>query len=217
MAETALTLSPPHLLKLIEIHEPAFERGLRDAERHEQQKPEVHLGRDRRALDRLLRHEIDQAVMVLKERRPIEEFVYQLGVIAHLTGDLNHPFHIGVDDLMDGKRIDFEQYLERRRERFPTVFYGLEKGRVLDRVIRRAQIRTLGYEPLLRSEYFRDGSSRWSRQFDDRSTAFAIASLTWSHTISDLVNIYFELWRRVGGDVRKAERLQPGLLKGGPN
>ncbi|MDX1583599.1 MAG: hypothetical protein R3338_08370 [Thermoanaerobaculia bacterium] len=217
IARTAFRISPPHLVKLAEIHEGAFEQGMRDAARHEQERLAVHLGADRGALERLLRREIDQAVQIMRERRPIEEFVYQLGVVAHLTADLNHPIHVGSDERLDAKRIDYEQYLERRRARFPTVFYGIESPRTLDRVIRRARARSRTYEPLLRSEYFRGGASRWSRQFDDRSTAFAIASLSWSHSVSDLVNIYYEIWRQVGGDTGNASLLRPGLLKGGPN
>lgn len=217
MTQAALELGPPSLERLAEIHEKALEEGLRDAARHEQQSMDLHLGTDRTALERLLRREIDQAVLVMKERRPIEELVYQLGVIGHLTGDLNQPVHLGDDEKLESRRGDYEQYLERRRPRFPTVFYGIEQTRPVDRVIRRAQVRARSYEPLLRAEYFRDGQERWSRQFDDRSTAFAIASLSWSHTVSDLTNIYYELWRQAGGDVRKASRLRPGLVKGGPN
>lgn len=217
MAEAALMLGPPNVSQLVSIHERSFEEGLRDAARHENQELGVHLGNDRTALERLLRSEIDRAVKIMKNREPVEEFVYQLGVIAHLTGDLNHPFHLGVDDDLDGRRDDYEQYLERRRERFPTVFYGIERDRVIDRVIRGGQARARSFTPLLRYEYFGKGSARWSRQFDDRSTAFAVASLSWSHSVSDLVNIYYELWRQAGGDVRKAARLRPGVVKGGLN
>lgn len=218
IADAALLLGPPHLSHLISIHEGSFEEGLRDAAVHEQQALEVHLGSDRTALEQLLRREIDQAVMIMKNREPIEHFVYQLGVIAHLTGDLNHPIHVGADAMLDTRRTDFEQYLERRRPRFPTVFYGIERDRPLDRVIRRSQARSRSFSPLLRNEYFGKGAERWSRQFDDRSTAFAVASLSWSHSVTDLTNIYYELWRRSGGDVRKAARLRSGVVvKGGSN
>lgn len=215
IAQAGLELGPEHLQQLARLHERAFEQGLLDAARHEQQNLEAHLGTDRTRLEALIRKEIDQAVLVIKERRPIEELVYQLGVLAHLAGDLNHPFHLGEDPMLDGRRIDYEQYVDRRRERFPTVFYGIEKDRALDRVLRRGALRVRSYEPLLRNEYFKNGEERWSRQFDDRSTAFAIGSLSWSHSVSDLVNIYYHLWERAGGDVRKARRLRPGIVRGG--
>lgn len=217
LAKSALELAPPALDHLVNIHHRSFDQGLLDAARHEQQQLEVHLGSDRTALERFLRTEIDEAVQIMKERRPIEDFVYQLGVIAHFAGDLNNPFHIGSNPELDERRVDYEQYLERRQSRFPTVFYGIERDRVIDRVIRRSQLRARSYSPLLHYEYFGKGEERWSRQFDDRSTAFAIASLSWSHSISDLVNIYYEVWRRAGGDVRKAARLRPGVVKGGRN
>lgn len=215
LAHAALDLGPPNIQYLVSIHQRAFEEGLTDAARHEQQSPDLHLGADRTGLERLLRKEIEQAVLIMKKRDPIEHFVYQLGVIAHLTGDLNNPFHLGADPELDSRRADFEQYLERRRARFPTVFYGIEPDRAVDRVIRRSQARARSFSPLLHYEYFGKGEERWSRQFDDRSTAFAVASLSWSHSVSDLVNIYYELWGEAGGDVRKAARLRRGVVKGG--
>lgn len=217
LATAALELGPPDLARLAVIHERALEQGLVDAARHEQQAIETHLGVDRGPLERLLKNEMDEAVRVMKERRPIEELVYQLGVIAHLTGDLNHPIHLGREQRMDGRRNDFEQYLERSLRKFPTVFYGIEPSRSPERVIRQARARAETYEPLLRSQYFGQGEERWSRQFDDRSTAFAIASLSWSHAVTDLTNIYYIIWQRAGGDVRRADRLRPGVVsrKGG--
>ncbi len=214
LASASLELGPPNIRQLVAIHERSFEEGLRDAARHEQQFPELHLGGDRTALERLLRKEIDEAVSIMKRRDPIEMFIYQLGVIAHLAGDLNHPIHLGVDTELETRRDDFEQYLERRRPKFPTIFYGIERDRPIDRVIRKSQLRAQAFSPLLENEYFGRGGSRWSREFDDRSTAFAIASLSWSHSVSDLVNIYYEIWRQAGGDVRNAARLRRGLVKG---
>ncbi|MBW3670404.1 MAG: hypothetical protein KY432_01890 [Acidobacteria bacterium] len=215
MAEAALELGPPNVAQLVAIHERSFEEGLLDGARHEQQALEAHLGRDRTALEGILRREIEQAVKIMKTRDPIEHFVYQLGMIAHLTGDLNHPFRLGTGDELESRRSDFEQYLERRRVKFPTVFYGMERDRAVDRVIRKGHARSLSFAPLLHYEYFEKGEERWSRQFDDRSTAFAVASLSWSHTVSDLVNIYYEIWRQAGGDVRKAGLLRPGVVRGG--
>jgi hypothetical protein len=212
LARAALELGPPDLARLAVIHERALEEGLLDAARHEQQSVVTHLGVDRRPLESLLQREIDEAVAIMKNRRPVEELVYQLGVIAHLTGDLNHPIHLGREERMDGRRSDFEQYMERSLPRFPTVFYGIEPTRSPERVIRQARARAEKYEPLLRSQYFGRGEERWSRQFDDRSTAFAIASLSWSHAVTDLTNIYYIVWQRAGGDVRRADRLRPGVV-----
>jgi hypothetical protein len=57
-------------------------------------------------------------------------------------------------------------------------------------------------------EYFRFGTRRTATDFDDRSTAFGVASLCYSHAVSDAVNLYYYIWREAGGDVRAASALR---------
>ena len=63
------------------------------------------------------------------------------------------------------------------------------------------------------SEYFPTGSEpRTSSDFDDRSTAFGVASVCYSHAVTDLVNLYFYIWKEAGGDVRAATAMRSGNL-----
>ena len=57
-------------------------------------------------------------------------------------------------------------------------------------------------------EYFRGGHRRTSSEFDDRSTAFGVASICYSHAITDIVNLYYYIWKEGGGDVRSAPSMQ---------
>jgi hypothetical protein len=61
-------------------------------------------------------------------------------------------------------------------------------------------------------EYFREGVQRTSTDFDDRSTAFGVASVCYSHAVTDLVNLYYHIWRQAGGDVRSAAVMRRGNL-----
>jgi hypothetical protein len=80
--------------------------------------------------------------------------------------------------------------------------------RYLDNVFHRSST----FYPLLSEEYFRYGSRRSAAEFDDRSTAFGVASVCYSRSVSDLVNIYYYIWREAGGDVRRAAVMQRGNL-----
>jgi len=72
--------------------------------------------------------------------------------------------------------------------------------------------RTAKLYPLIDEEYFRFGERRSSADFDDRSTAFGVASVAYSHAVTDLVNLYYYIWREAGGDVRSAAAMKSGNL-----
>ena len=95
---------------------------------------------------------------------------------------------------------------------FPTVFYGLDSDFHLGSFLDRTFARGVRFYPLIGEEYFRFGERRSSADFDDRSTAFGVASVAYSHAVTDLVNIYYYIWRQAGGDVRSAVVMKSGNL-----
>src|SRR5688572_33206692 len=72
--------------------------------------------------------------------------------------------------------------------------------------------RSAKFYPLVASEYFRDGERRTSAAFDDRSTAFGVASISYSRAVTDVVNLYYFIWKEAGGDVRSAAVMRDGNL-----
>ena len=96
--------------------------------------------------------------------------------------------------------------------RFATVFYGLDSGFHLGSYLDRTFSRTSKFYPLMSEEYFRFGERRSSAEFDDRSTAFGVASVCYSHAVTDLVNLYYYIWREAGGDVRTAPLMRGSNL-----
>jgi len=161
----------------------------------------VHL-RDR------IEKETAAIVMLLRTKQPMQQVVFRLGMLAHLVGDANNPWHVATDDELESSHLDFEHYFERRMERFPTVFYGLDPRFALPQYLDRTLHRTAGYAPLMTEEYFRGGSRHTSSDFDDRSTAFGVASICYSHAITDIVNVDYYIWREAGGDVRSAASMR---------
>lgn len=214
IASKATQLAPPDMRLLIEKYPAEFQRGIDDARRAETQ--ELHffyLNRKHGQLPNRIQREVRTSIGIMRERRPVASFVESLGTIAHLVGDANNPFKASdADSRMSASQSDFETYLERRLTAMPTIFYGLSEPFELQPFIAGSVTRSAGYYPLLREEYFRHGRRRTSAEFDDRSTAFGVASLSYSHAVTDLVNVYYHIWKEVGGDVRSAAAMRRGTL-----
>jgi len=196
---------------LITKYDQDFVRGLELAHRAE---GEAHRRvRDEGQLTKLIEAEIQRSIILIRKERQVGPFVERLGYIAHLLADTNNPFHVSdADPRLKSVQSDYEAYFERRMATFPTVFYGLRINRdvpaYLDGVVRRTE----AFYPLLSEEYFRGGRTRSSREFDDRSTAYGVASISYSRAVTDIINVYYYIWREAGGDVRSAAVLRKGNL-----
>jgi hypothetical protein len=185
IAKKAAALAPADLRTMIERYHSDYQKGLSRAITTS-------------ALRGQIEAEMNAAIGIVRTRRPMSELVEHLGVLAHLVADANTPAH-----------GDFEQYFEHRMTKFPTVFYGLDSNFDVQRYFDRTFNRTSRFHPLVESEYERAASSQ---AFDDRSTAFGVASVCYSHAVTDLVNLYYYIWKEAGGDVRSASGLRRGNL-----
>jgi hypothetical protein len=152
---------------------------------------------------------------MIRKGDPMADVIQRLGVLAHLVADANNPFHVANDAPRHSEtRNDFETYFERRLVKFPTVFYGLDPAFRLNRYLDRTFARSAKFYPLMRGEYARGGHAA---VFDDRSTAFGVASISYSRAVTDLVNIYYYIWKEAGGDVRSAAVMRGGNLSWNAN
>jgi len=219
IAARAAALAPADLKLIIDKYDEEYQQGLERAEADEGS--DIHhyfpLSRSGKLRERI---EGDTAgiIRLVRTNAPMSQIVERLGILAHLVADANNPFHVSHDDpRLDLSHNDFEAYFERRMARFPTVFYGVESSFQLSSYLDQTFARTSGYYPLIAEEYFRDGDDepRTSADFDDRSTAFGVASVCYSHAVTDLVNLYYYIWREAGGDVRSATVLRPAARSNG--
>jgi len=214
IANKAGSLAPPDLRMLIERFGGEYKRGLTRAQSDEGS--DIHhyfvlsrQGRLREGIER----ETRLAISMIRKGDPMSDVVERLGILAHLVADANNPFHVANDDArLSETHNDFETYFERRLSKFPTVFYGLDPQFRLNAYLDKTFARSASFYPLVREEYFRGGARRTSADFDDRSTAFGVASVSYSRAVTDLVNLYFHIWKEAGGDVRSAAVLRGGNL-----
>ena len=214
IAKKAAALAPPDLKMLIERFDTEYKHGLARAQADEGTESHHYFvlsrkGRLRERIEKETRATID----AVRKGDPMHSVVERLGGLAHLVADANNPFHVSNDDpKLAASHNDYEQYFERRLSKFPTVFYGLDPKFTMSGWLDRTFARSAKFYPLVREEYFRDGSLRTSAAFDDRSTAFGIASISYSRAVTDLVNLYYYIWKEAGGDVRSAAVMRDGNL-----
>ncbi len=214
IAMKAAALAPPDLSMLLTKFESDYKAGLVRAQSDEGS--DVHhyfvLSRKGR-LREGIEHETRLAIQMIRKGDPMNEVIQRLGILAHLVADANNPFHVSNEDPRLGEsHNDFETYFERRLSKFPTVFYGLESNFELSKFLDATFARSAKFYPLMSEEYFRGGMRRTSADFDDKSTAFGVASVSYSRAVTDLVNLYFYIWKEAGGDVRSRAVLRGGNL-----
>jgi hypothetical protein len=214
IAKKSAALAPPDLRMLLQRFENDYQRGLETAQSDEGSETHHYfvLSRQGRLRDQIEK-ETRGTIAMIRKGDPMPMVVERLGMLAHLVADANNPFHVSKDDpRLSASSNDYAQYFERRLAKFPTVFYGLDPRFSLNTYLDKTFARSARFYPLLRDEYVRGGRIRTSSEFDDRSTAFGIASVSYSRSVSDLVNLYYYIWKEAGGDVRSAAVMRDGNL-----
>ncbi len=206
IAREGARLAPPDLARQIEKHRAVYLEGVEsEAPPGGSTAPERRLG--------LL---TDAAVAAIVEHRPFEEVVRRLGAVAGAVAGANDPLAAGGGDPEEGRYAeDYRRYLESAEARFPLVFYGLRAevaGARPDtaRLAAASRARARGLYPAIGAEYRRIGYAAAAGRFDDRSTAFAVGSLSFSHAVTDLVSVLRAVWLAAGGADDRG-----GLLPGG--
>jgi hypothetical protein len=214
IAQKGAALAPNDLRLLIEKYPESYRQGMTRAEAEEGGEAHHYFAATRSGkLRERIQSETDTAIGSLRTRQPLADVVERLGYLAHFVADANNPFHTANDDpRLEPSHADFEQFFETRMRRFPTVFYGLDNAFTPSTYFERAISRASHFYPLMSEEYFRFGVRRTADDFDDRSTAFGVASVCYSHAVTDLVNLYYYIWRQSGGDVRSENVMRQGTL-----
>jgi hypothetical protein len=203
IANHGTLVTPSALRRQIERHRRQYHQGVmapfRDTEAARHAKNSDGRGR----LDRVIAQEVERAVQAIEGHRPFAEVVHQLGVISHYLADANYPLNASDADPRERAYFaDYLRYVDRARPRFSVVYYGgppVETPRELRQLVRQTLDRSVAFYPGIGREYRRIGASSGSNGFDDRSTAFGVGSLAYSHAVSDIARVLRYIWLRAGG------------------
>jgi len=174
-------VGPPDLRLVIEHFHDEYLRG-------------VDTPIDRTKLRPRIEAEARGIVQMIRTNKPMAVIVERLGMLSRLVADANNPFHQGDTT----NEVDFQRYFELRMKRFPTVFYGVDRRFALGSYLDRTFARSTRLAPLVAEEYTRGNSAT----FDDRSTAFGVAAVCYSHAVTDIANLQVFIWKEAGGNVR---------------
>jgi hypothetical protein len=155
-------------------------------------------------LDKVVAAEVAAAIAAIRGHKPFEEVVRRLGAVSHYVADANNPLAASGDDAEERRYfVDYLRYAETAEPRFPLVFYGLlpglEGGRDLSPLIDSALRRGRQFYPLIGGEYRRIDFASGLGRFDDRSTAFGVASVAFSHAVTDVALALRYIWLAAGG------------------
>lgn len=140
----------------------------------------------------------------LREPVPLDDLVEELGVLAVRVLDASDPLAVGHDDPQEPSYAGaYHAYVDSVRNRVRLVYYGqdadLISGRDLDRSVSTVIDRSRALYPYVGDEFFRTGTLRDWRTFDDRSVAFGVAAISLSRGLTDLANLASYVWRSGGG------------------
>lgn len=139
----------------------------------------------------------------LLSRTPdFDEVLRRFGTIAGLVCRCNGYAGFASGEVELAWLEDFEIFLARESPRFVPVFYDYSPALFIRREPRvylaEMEQRSQDYSSRLFSCYRQGGSSR---TFDCRSPAFGVASLHYSHLITDIANLWLYCWREAKGDM----------------
>ena len=218
LAETAARLVPPDLYRQIAKNPQAFRMGIAEPFKTDRD-PYGHSANPDGSglLAERVAQRTAEAIQAIEEHRPFNEVVYRMGIVAHYVADADNPLHSDASDTEEARfYADYLQYLESARPRAELVFYGFRpdfasSGGVpllLDEALARGR----GFYALVGKEYRRIGFASGIERFDDRSTAFAVATRAMSHAISDIAEVLRYIWLTAGG----IDSRQEVPLRGGP-
>lgn len=204
LAEEAARLAPPDLYRQLVRNREAYRLGVVEPIRRDPGDLHVENPDGSGRLAGRLEETIEQAILSIQEPRPFNEISYRLGVVAHYLTDLNDPLKTSESDPSESRYSrDFDDYVSSAEPRIRAVFYGFREGFESQRDVRiligASLERSRSFYPLVGREYRRVGFASGRRAFDDRSTAYAVASLTYSHALSDIAEVLRYIWRSAGG------------------
>lgn len=211
MADEAVRLMPASLRMALQTHRDALMRGLLEPMVEEdgaEHRPTWTGGR----LEHAVQQEADALIDSLGRKTPFAELARAFGRLAHFVMDAGFPPGVAETDAGD-RFTHFARFCESRRAKFPLVFYGhsdthLTRGDFLG-FARARMVRSRADDAELVRAYAVAGTPPHPAAFDDRSVPFAIGSLSYSRTVTDVVRAWLAAWGAEEGDMGRTPYLKP--------
>ena len=192
IAEFGARSSPPDLARQVLRRFPDYRAGVGETLRDSATTPDVAAAADLEARS---------LVGAIRAHRPFSEIVRRCGRLAGWLTAANQPLRAADRDVLESVfRDDYLRFVESRRRRFALARYRRPSD-TPSALAAAARARGDRLYDLIGREYRRVGVAavRGTDAFDDRSTAFGIASVSFSHAVSDVAAALAGVWREAGG------------------
>lgn len=198
IAKYAATIAPPDLFRQIKKHEQAFVKGLTAP------LSKAEHGNADSSLTAAVGAETHRISKAIESLTPFRVVVEDLGRLAQMAAEANNPLTVFDSDPMEPRyRIDYDRYVGSAFARFEVVFYGdgrdVKDQEDVGAMLAQVAERGLTLYPMVELEYQRVGKVDGIREFDDRSTAFGVGALAFSHAVSDVAALFRYVWLSSGG------------------
>lgn len=202
LAWSAVDFFPPDLARQIRLHHRRFDAGI---ERGLAAPPAWRAAQPGRLSEALVAS-ANHCAQGLSRPIPLEDLVEELGVLAVRVIDANDPLAVVHDDPREARYAQaYQDYVDLVLGRVRLVYYGpdfdLAKRDDVGGVIDLAFDRGRELYPFVGEEFYRTGSLRSWKTFDDRSVAFGVAGVALSRALTDFANIGAWVWAGGGGFV----------------
>lgn len=212
IALEAARIAPPDLARQIERRRRSYLAGVREPLRADPASSHMKNPDGSGALDRVIESEVAGAIRAIEAHQPLDDIVARLGRVSHFIADANLPLNTTNTDREERVYFrDFLDYAEFARPRFAVVYYGPGGEWSSPHDVRNWTRSTLARGRKLYvaigDEYRRTAMRPGIRAFDDRSTAFAVAAVAYSHSVSDVARALRYIWLAAGGGDGRFERI----------
>jgi hypothetical protein len=159
--------------------------------------------------------EVKATVEAIRGHEPFAVIVRRLGRVSHFVADADNPLASSAADPEEARYfVDYLRYAESAEPRFPLVFYGtypgLEARKDVSPLLAEALRRGRALYPTVGREYRRIGFASGKGRFDDRSSAFGVASVAFSHAVTDVTLVLRWIWITAGGTDDRSGLVNPG-------
>lgn len=217
IADEALRLCPRSLRMALEVHRVDLMTGVLGP-LTEEDAPAHRTPWAGGQLDATLALEASQLVRALEVQTRFARLAEQFGRVAHFVMDAGFP--PGVGEAQSGERYaHFSRFCENRRPKFPLVYYGEASAALGERDWRAYALevmrRSRDDDRLLARAYAAAGRPPAASAFDDRSIPFAVGSLSFSHSVNDVLRVWLAAWEEAGGDLGRTPYRTPAPRAGG--
>jgi len=198
MIDSCIWLSSPSLKGFLSVYKREVVAGATEV-------LEIDFNSTAEAICTKLENEFNELPVIAARQPSFEIIANKFGRIAGYVFLLDDPLRETNEERVVEIREDYEKYIETKIYRLILTFDGYENPPLENPFYRYFQKRKEDFKRYVDSIlfcYYPEGIKVSSKSFDDKSNAFGAAQRILSRSVSDAAKIWFEVWKKMDGDIK---------------